>query len=176
MDAEARRRAQEILAALDRSRNLDEDLEVVARGVADAVAQAVKKVEEEYEGWAEQRYGEGREDERHQQAEEIARLRADHFLNLTGIDMDTNTRRAEAEKWRKRLRRLAPEIEFLGNDIADAIAQAVKERDEALQATTAFSGHNHWDAQGTAGANCQMCIARREWLAKYEHLWSHDGR
>jgi hypothetical protein len=55
--------------------------------------------------------------------------------------------------------------------VANAVAQAVKDRNEALKETTVFVGHGHWDAQGTAGANCRTCMAWRDWLAKYEHLW-----
>jgi hypothetical protein len=42
---------------------------------------------------------------------------------------------------------------------------------EALQETISFAGHAHWDYEGTRGANCSLCIARRQWLAKYEHIW-----
>jgi len=42
---------------------------------------------------------------------------------------------------------------------------------EALVQTTTFSGHGHWDNEGTRGANCSLCIARREWLEKYEPLF-----
>ena len=52
-------------------------------------------------------------------------------------------------------------------DHAVAVAQLARAR-QALREVVGFVGHEHFDREGTRGANCPICIRYRQWREKHE--------